>query len=275
MEILTKTARTFYGIGMAGIGIQQFSYPDFRPVILPSWPSSMHASAIWAYIVGAALIIAGAFIVPGKKARVTSLLLGGFLFVLFIAFQCSFVLFIQPNSPRHLGLWTDPLKELALSGGAFVMAGLFSEDELPVSHKNYLFIVLGKFIPFGRIFFSITMISFGIDHFFYTDFVATLVPSWIPDHLFWTYFAAVALISSGVAIILKIKIKPVALLLSTMLFLWVILLHIPRAIANPYVDNGNEITSVFEALAFSGIALGIANMHKSKNSEIKITLSKS
>jgi len=59
-----------------------------------------------------------------------------------------------------------------------------------------------------------------------------------------------------------------------MLFLWVIVLHIPRAIANPYVGNGNELTSVFEALAFSGIALGIAVMHKNKNTEIKITLSR-
>jgi hypothetical protein len=39
-----------------------------------------------------------------------------------------------------------------------------------------------------------------------------------------------------------------------MLFLWVILLHIPRAIADPHSGNGNEWTSVFQALAFSGIA---------------------
>ena len=98
---------------------------------------------------------------------------------------------------------------------------------------------------------------FGIDHFFYTEFVAALVPSWMPDHIFWTYFAAVALIGSGVAIIIKIRLRPIALLLSVMLFLWLILLHIPRAIADPHVNDGNEITSVFEALAFSGIALGI------------------
>ncbi|SRR6266540_91948 len=264
MKILSKTARTFYGIGMAGIGIQQFIYSDFRPVILSPWPPWIHASAIWAYITGAALVVAGFFIFLDKKARVASLLVGGFLFVMFIVFQCSYTLFIQPNSPRHLGLWTDPLKELALSGGAFVMAGL-SKDETNASHKNYLLMVLEKFIPFGRIFFSITMISFGVDHFFYTEFVAGLVPSWIPDHIFWTYFAAVALIGSGVAIIFKIKLKLVSLLAATMLFLWVIVLHIPRAIADPYVGNGNEITSVFEALAFSGIALGIAVMHKNKN----------
>jgi len=34
---------------------------------------------------------------------------------------------------------------------------------------------------------------------------ADYVPSWIPNHLFWIYFAGIALIGSGIAIILKIK----------------------------------------------------------------------
>ena len=139
MEKLIKAGRSFYGIGMGALGIQQFIYSDFRPVILsPGWPSWIHASAIWAYIVGAALIIAGAFIIPGKKVRMTSLLLGGFLLIMFIVFQCPYTLFIQPYLPHHLALWTDPLKELALSGGAFVMAGL-CKDELNASGKNFLF----------------------------------------------------------------------------------------------------------------------------------------
>jgi uncharacterized membrane protein YphA (DoxX/SURF4 family) len=247
-------------------------YSDFRPVILPpGWPSWLHAG-ILAYIASAALILAAAYIIAGKKVRIISLLLGGFLFVLFIALQCPYVLFIQPNLPRHLALWTNPLKELALSGGAFVIAGL-CKDELILSKKNVGVIVLEKFIPIGRIFFSITMTSFGIDHFFYTRFVAGLVPAWIPDHMFWTYFAAVALIGSGVAIILEIRVKRIAILLSIMLFLWLVLLHIPRAIADPHSLQGNEITSVFEALAFSGIALGISIPYQ--DGEFEMPLSKS
>lgn len=46
MDTISKTGRAFYGIGMAGIGIQQFIYRDFRPVILPGWPLWMHAFSI-------------------------------------------------------------------------------------------------------------------------------------------------------------------------------------------------------------------------------------
>src|SRR5262249_43194653 len=115
-----------------------------------------------------------------------------------------------------------------------------------------------KFIPLGPIFFSITMVAFGIDHFLYPDFVATLVPDWIPGHVFWTYFAGVALIGAGLAIIFRVKLALVSLLLGIMIFIWFIILHIPRGIADPHGDKGNEITSVFEALAFSGIAFIIS-----------------
>jgi len=249
-------SKLFYCLGMAGMGIQHYIYADSRPVILPPLPAWLHASPVIAYLTGAVLIIASIFIFFKKKDRFASLLSGGFLLLVFIALQCPYILFIQPNSPKHLGLWTDPLKELALAGGAFVMAGL-SKDET----NNLSFKFLEKLIPAGRIFFSITMLLFGLDHFYYTDFVATLVPAWIPGHTFWTYFAGVALMGSAIAIILKIWTTTVALLLSFMLFIWFLILHIPRAVADPYSGNGNEVTSVFQALAFSGIALGISILY--------------
>ena len=47
-----------------------------------------------------------------------------------------------------------------------------------------------------------------------------------------------------------------AALTALMIFLWVILLHIPRALAD--LHNTNESTAVFEALAMTGIALLLA-----------------
>lgn len=272
MKNFAKYGRFFYGIGVGCIGIQQFIYADFRPVIMPAWPAWMHSSPIYAYIFGLVLFVAGILIFAGKKVKTISLLLGGLFLLFFIVAQTPFVLFVDIYSPKHLGLWTNPLKELAFSGGAFAIAGLFSYGKFHRENKNGVLRFLEKLIPLGRIFFSIMMIAFGLDHFYYADSVATLVPSWIPGHIFWTYFAAVALIGGGVAIFLKIKLKQVAILTGIMIFLWLIVLHIPRAIADPYMDKGNEVTSVFEALAFSGIAFIIAAMdkkqkqHKSKYS---------
>jgi len=190
-----------------------------------------------------------------------SLVLGVFLFLLFLCFHVYDQVFLSPYS-FHFGLWTNPLKELALSGGAFVMAASFPEEKSLPGNKLLLLL--------GRILFSIMLIVFGIDHFLYTEFVAKLVPGWIPGSVFWTYFGAVALIGSGVCIMLNIKINLVGILLGTMLFLWFIMLHIPRAIAEPNIEKGNEITSVFQALAFSGIAFLLSALCPAKEPAINV-----
>ncbi len=107
------------------------------------------------------------------------------------------------------------------------------------------------------------MLLFGCSHFVFTDFVSTMVPKWIGLSVFWTYFTGAALIGSLIAIIFKIWIKPVALLLAIMLFLFFIFFHVPDAIANPYTNGGNEIVRAIIALLFCGIALVIssANSH--------------
>ena len=92
----------------------------------------------------------------------------------------------------------------------------------------------------------------------YADGVQALVPDWIPGHLFWTYFAAVALIGAGVALIFRIKVKLIGILTGTMIFIWFLILHIPRAAVAPVTDKGNEMASVFESLGYSGIAFVIA-----------------
>jgi len=99
--------------------------------------------------------------------------------------------------------------------------------------------------------------------------VKSLVPSWIPGDLFWTYFAAVALIGAGVAIIFRIKVKLVATLLGIMVFIWFLILHIPRAAVAQASDMGNELSSVFESLGVSGIAFVIADGYRVGQGSIK------
>ena len=253
MEKLIRLSRISYGIMLAGLAIQQIFYITFRPVILPPWPSSLPGYAIGVYLFSAYLIVTGIAIIIDKKARTVSLILGGILLVLFLFCQIPYEIIADPNY-KNLGAWTSALKELALSGGAFVAAGSFPIGRENGSQASSITSLLEKIIPFGSVFFSIMLICFGIDHFLFTKWIAALVPNWIPFHIFWAYFAGVTLTGSGIAIILKIKLKLTAALLALMIFLWFVLLHIPRGIADPYSLQGNEISSVLESFGFSGIA---------------------
>jgi uncharacterized membrane protein len=92
---------------------------------------------------------------------------------------------------------------------------------------------MDKLIPVGRLFLAFPMAVFGVEHFIYADFVATLVPSWIPGHLFWTYFTGIALIAAALSITIKIQARLAATLLGIMIFLFVLLVSVPKVVASP------------------------------------------
>jgi len=102
----------------------------------------------------------------------------------------------------------------------------------------------------GRVFVAISLAVFGVQHFIYGGFVATLVPAWMPGRLFWAYFVGVAFVAAAIGILTKIFARPAATMLGVMFFLFVVLLHIPRIVDNS--SNGNEWTSGFVALAMCG-----------------------
>jgi uncharacterized membrane protein YphA (DoxX/SURF4 family) len=136
------------------------------------------------------------------------------------------------------------LKGLAFSGSSFVVASSFDKER---SHLSNML------ADAGRIFFCTTIILFGCNHFAYD--LSGMVPKWLGIPVFWNSFAGTALVAAGLAILFRIYLKPVALLLAVMLFLWVMFVHLPGAIANPTLDRGNLIVSAFDALMFSGTAL--------------------
>jgi hypothetical protein len=256
MGKLSNIGRIFYGIAIAAMGFQTIYDHDFPYMLIPPGHSWMNDHLVFVYISGALLFLAGACIVFRKLTLPVSLLLGTVLLMVFCFYFVPYELLASSNY-MHFGDWENAVKELALSSGALVIAGCFStkNESPPIG-------ILGKLIPYGTILFSLTIISFGIDHFLYGKGAADYIPSWIQGHIFWIYFAGAALLGSGMAIILKIKPRLAASLLGTMIFIWVIILHIPKAIALSNDDNTGELTSAFIALAYCGIAFVIAGAAK-------------
>ena len=237
--------RLFFAIGLAGFGILQFIYGDFVPGRAPAWPPAIPGRLVWALASGAILIGAAAAIASGVRARSAALATG--------------VMIVVWALIRHLpGLVANPHgvtltasgKALALSGGAFAAAG-----SLPVNRRSF---EDAWFLYLGRCCLGAFMVLGGIQHFIYPDFVATLIPAWIPGHAFWVYFAAVALIAGGAGLIFPQTAGLAAALSGLMLLLWVVLLHVPRAVAAAVPQRRNEWTAVCEALAMAGIAWLIA-----------------
>jgi len=99
---------------------------------------------------------------------------------------------------------------------------------------------------------------FAVQHFIYAGFVATLVPAWIPERLFWAYFTGVAFVAAALSFAAGKMLRLAGILLGSMFLIWVVILHAPRVAGA--MRNGDEVTSLFVCLAMSGVGFILAGV---------------
>jgi uncharacterized membrane protein YphA (DoxX/SURF4 family) len=221
---MTKTGRLFLAVAFAVFGIQHFFYVvgSTGPIAGPPW---IVGRPLWTAVMGAFLLLVGVMLAANKMVQFASGLLAAVLF-LYVIFLYVPGLVAHPHDP---GRWTSAAELTCLCGAALLLAGLGT---------------------IGRFFYGIPLIVFGIQHFLFARFIATLVPAWIPYRLFWAYFVGAAFIAAAVSIATMGQARLAARLLGVMFLTWFIIVHAPRVVT--HLHNGNEWTSMFIALAMSG-----------------------
>jgi uncharacterized membrane protein len=160
-------------------------------------------------------------------------------------------------NPGVLDLWARACKVVALSGAAALVAGSL--------HKERGVAQLEWLVPLGPFFLASFFLIGGIEHFVYARFVVQMIPAWIPGHTFFTYLTGTALLAGGIGILVPRVSRLAGTLLALMIFSWVLLLHIPKALSD--LNQVKETTATFEALAMSGAALLASNRTKNADSE--------
>lgn len=249
--------RLFFAISIAAFGIQQLVTGGFVRLV-PPLPTWIPSPGLWARLAGLVLVILGlALLGTGRKARWAAAFLGSLILLLFLFLDLPLAL----KNPLVGFLWTNPAKALAMLGGVIILAGALPEEDSGLAR------LLRKLMPLGLLFLGGFLILGGIQHFVYADFVARLVPSWIPGTRFWVYLTGIALIAGGVGILLPKTQRLAATMSGIMIFLWVLLLHVPRAVADLY--DAGETSGVFEALALSGAAFMLADRGRAARSEAR------
>jgi uncharacterized membrane protein len=113
-----------------------------------------------------------------------------------------------------------------------------------------------KVVVLGPMFVAIPMAVFGMEHFVFLDSVVPMVPSWIPWHLFWVLLVGTCLIAGALSMVLKKYATLAAALFGTMLFLFVLLIHIPAIKQAP--GDRFAWAVAFRDLAFASGPLSLA-----------------
>ena len=109
---------------------------------------------------------------------------------------------------------------------------------------------------FGPLFYAAPIAAFGAEHFTTATSIASLVPRWIPWHLFWTYFLGACFIAAALSLVTGIQARLSASLLALTFFLFVLLMDVPSWVRHP--GNRLALTLAMRQLSFSGGILALA-----------------
>lgn len=122
-----------------------------------------------------------------------------------------------------------------------------------------------KLVQFGPVLFAIAMAVFGADHLIAPRAVATVVPSYMPWHLFWTYLVGLALIAGAISLASGKLARLAAGCLGIMIFLFVLMIHVPGCFKTHF--SKTFVTLFFRDLSLSSgaIAFAAAGVNDSKN----------
>jgi uncharacterized membrane protein len=251
MNKFVPIARFLFAIAIFFFGIQHFIYSHFLPD-LESVPAWLRNQAIPAWIMGL-LLIATAFCISTQiKDRQAAKILG--VVCLFNALVVHLPRVIA--DPHNGNEWTTCFELLAICSGALVLAGILRKKSpagAPVTGWDRF---TGRLIIAAPYFFAASLFVYTMLHFVYADYIATLIPSWIPARLFLSYFVGVAFLASAIGIAIKKAGRLAAMLMGIMFYTWFLILHLPRVIASPQTEA--EWTSAFVALAIGSTAWMLA-----------------
>jgi len=163
---------------------------------------------------------------------------------------CCFQQFVvalafAPFGIPPIAFWMYVAALLVLILGLFKILG-----ELPQERG------LDKILPFGRLFFAIPLGVFASEHFTLTTNVASLVPRWIPAHMFWVYLVGLGFFCAAVSIAVLVQAQLAAALVGLTMLIFVIVMDAPGVVAQP----GNRFfwALALRQLAFSGGAFAFA-----------------
>ena len=115
---------------------------------------------------------------------------------------------------------------------------------------------LDKLILFGPLFYAAPVAAFGTEHFTLAKTIASIIPAWIPWHLFWVYSVGACFIAGALSLVTRIQARLSASLLALTFFLFVVLMHAPAWARDP--QNRFAVTYVLREISFSGGALALA-----------------
>ena len=217
-----------YALGAMLLGMVTLAVHDFALQWQPV-PQGVPERALFAFVSAGILILGGLTAIRLDAGRARLILPVFYAFWVIVLHLPNFAR--NPNVATLLGV--AEILSLASAGAALASA----------ESANWL-------RPLARVLYGLCPLVFGLSHIVYAGPASGMVPAWLPDRLFLTYFTGGAHIAAGLAILSGLFARLALRMLALMCASFVILIHIPGVIAAP--GDRMQWTMLAVALSITG-----------------------
>jgi uncharacterized membrane protein len=215
---ITKIVHATFATAMIGLGAIGLFRPDFVPVWNPV-PATVPARELLLYLGAVISLMCGIGLLVQRVAIIAArLLLATLLFWL--------LLFRLPNF-LHVSAfeacWTVFPLTVMLAAAWVLYVWLAAEWD-----RIHLSLISGNNgLRIARVLYGLCLIFFGTAHFIDVKDTVSLIPNWLPAHLFWAYFTGSTFIAAGVAVLIGLYARLAAALSAAQIGLFLLLVWIP------------------------------------------------
>ena len=242
-----------FAIAGAGLAILSLTYRDFAPIWqpLPAW---IPWRETWVYGSGLLVLAASAGLCFSRTALPSALTIGTYLAVWAVTRAASLVF-----KPLSVASWYGFCEALAPLVSAWILYAMLrwqsrsSETPLIASERA---------VRAAQVLFGLACVVYGLAHFAYADFTASMVPIWLPSRLGFAYFTGLGHLAAGVGIIVGILPRLAATFEAIMMSLFGLLVWVPTLFAQPppqwATPPQNQWSEVFVTLLLAASAWIVA-----------------
>ncbi len=205
-----------FAIAGAGLAILSLTYRDFAPIWqpLPAW---IPWRETWVY--GSGLLVLG------RTALPSALMIGTYLAVWAVT-RAAPVVF----KPLSVGSWYGLCEALGPLLGAWI---LYATLRWPSRVPETPLIASERAVRAAQVLFGLMCVVYGLAHFAYADFTASMVPIWLPSRLGFAYFTGLGHVAAGIGIMIGILPRLAATLEALMMSLFGLLVWVPSLFMQP------------------------------------------
>lgn len=190
-----------------------------------------------AYLSGAVLLLSGVGLLVARWRRIAALL-GSLSFAVWVvALHLPLAVASRGKVAALLGI----AECAAIAIGLAILA-------LPPEARRYERVLVASF--------GVCAVVFGLSHFVYADFTATMVPDWLPARLTIAWLTGAVHALTGLCMVFGVAMPLAAWIETMMMSAFVVLLHVPRVAAAP--TNRLEWTMLGIAVTLTSAAWLVA-----------------